>query len=133
MNRIQRKDAKTQRRKRGINFGIFYAPLRLCAFALISAALFLSPGCARFSTRQSDTSYENGQPVRTITTRATSTTFFDSQSALAKFKAIQTDKSQSASVGSLNQEASGTNAALLVESVTKGAIEGALRAIAPKP
>lgn len=72
---------------------------------------FASVGCARFTTTQSDTSYEKGLPVRTISTRATATTWFESKSALANFKASQTDKTQGASVGSLSQETNGTNAA----------------------
>jgi len=90
-------------------------------------------GCARFYTTQTDVSYEKGAPSRTITTRASSVTFFDSKSSLASFKATQTDKTQTASVGSLNQEASGTNATALIESVTKGAMEGAIKALAPVP
>lgn len=84
---------------------------------LQSALLFLTPvamvvGCARFQTTQTDTSYEKGVPLRTITTKATATTFFEAKSALASFKATQTDKTQSASVGALNQESGGaTNAA----------------------
>lgn len=61
-------------------------------------------GCARFTTIQTDVS-----PERTITTRATAWTFGTSKSALTSFKASQTDKTQGASVGSLNQESSGTN------------------------
>ena len=57
-------------------------------------------------------SYEKGQPVRQITTKATSTTFFSAKSDLAKFKASQTDKTQSATVGSLGQEGGQTNAAI---------------------
>jgi hypothetical protein len=68
-------------------------------------------GCSRFHTKQLDYSYENGKVTRCIVTKATSTTFFDSQSSLSSFRASQTDKSQSATVGSLNQESSSpTNA-----------------------
>ena len=45
-----------------------------------------------------------------------SLTFFDSKSELAKLSSGQTDKSQKVSIGSLNQEASGSNAVNLVES-----------------
>lgn len=71
-------------------------------------------GCARFTTTQTDVSYENGKPTRTVTTRAQATTLFEAKSALANFKASQTDKTQSASVGALNQESTGsfTNAAV---------------------
>lgn len=67
-------------------------------------------GCARFNTKQTDQSFtEDGKPLRAITTRASSSTLFTSKSQLANFKAQQTDKTQSAAVGSLSQESSGTN------------------------
>lgn len=68
-------------------------------------------GCASFTTTQTDvSSYDNeGRTTRTITTKATATTLFESKSALANFKASQTDKTQAASVGSLNQESNATN------------------------
>ena len=85
--------------------------------------LFLT-GCASFSTKQVDRSYTDaqGNEIREITTKATSTTFFESHSSLANFKALQTDKSQGAAVGSLNQSASATNLVKLGEIVTDGAI-----------
>lgn len=67
-------------------------------------------GCARFSTTQIDASYEHGKISRQVTTKATASTLFEAKSALSQFKANQTDKTQSASVGSLSQEG-GTNAA----------------------
>lgn len=76
-------------------------------------------GCARFNTTQTDLSYEDGKPQRQITTRATASTLFTSRSALANFKASQTDKTQGASVGSLTQESSGTNAVKTLEAVAK--------------
>ena len=75
------------------------------------AALLLSTGCARFTTTQTDLSYDKGQPQREITTRAKAVTFWDSASALANFKASQTDKTQTAIVGSLNQQSTSTNLA----------------------
>ena len=78
----------------------------------------LTVGCARFTTTQTDASYsDEGKPLRTITTKATSSTLWDSKSALASFKATQTDKTQSATVGSLNQESSGTNTAATVRAI----------------
>lgn len=67
-------------------------------------------GCANFSTKQVDRSYEEGKLVREIITQASATTVIESKSELAKFKATQTDKSQSASVGALNQDTAATNA-----------------------
>lgn len=67
-------------------------------------------GCGHFSTKQIDRSYEKGQLVREIITQASATTVIESKSELAKFKATQTDKSQSAIVGGFNLETNATNA-----------------------
>lgn len=99
-------------------------PWRSIAALLCLVCLF---GCARFSTKQIDLSYDNqGKPKRKITTRATSYALFASKSSLANFKASQTDKTQGASVGTLNQEAQGsvTNLAVIVEAVVRGAVAG---------
>ena len=73
---------------------------------------FLFTGCASFSTTQTDVSYDpETNQTRKITTRAKARTLFEAKSALSNFKASQTDKTQGASVGSLNQEASSTNVA----------------------
>jgi len=85
-------------------------------------------GCARFSTRQVDLSYgTDGKPSRQITTRASATTFFEAKSALASFKASQTDKTQSATVGGLNQESTASNAVRIAEAVTEAAIRAATK------
>jgi hypothetical protein len=78
---------------------------------ILCAGAILMSGCARFTTRQSDQSYdpETGLPIREVSTRASATTFFDSTSSLTSFRASQTDKTQSAQVGDLKQQASGTN------------------------
>jgi len=87
---------------------------------------FALTGCARFVTRQTDVS-----PDRTITTTAKATTFFEGKSALTAFKATQTDKSQSATVGSLNQEATSTNATAIVGAVIEAAIKAAAKSVVP--
>lgn len=71
-------------------------------------------GCAQFTTTQTDVS-----PERTITTKATAWTFATSRSALANFKASQTDKTQSATVGALTQESSTTNLAANLDAMTR--------------
>lgn len=96
--------------------------------AIVLCALAMS-GCARFSTTQTDTRNET---ETTITTKASAWTFFDSKSALATWKATQSEKSQGASVGGLSQESSGTNAVNLIEAVARGAIKGASEAMVPK-
>lgn len=73
----------------------------ICAVALC--------GCAQFTTTQTDESYEGGQLVRKVTTRASASTLIESRSQLANFKASQTDKTQSATVGSLSQDSNATN------------------------
>ena len=94
----------------------------------LTASLLLAAGCARFSTTQSDTSYDQGQPSREVTTRATASTFFASKSALASWKATQTDKTQGASVGNLALESNaGTNLNSLVETVVGAAIKAAVK------
>ena len=76
----------------------------------IAALLALAVGCAQFSTKQSDISYgTNGLPVRAITTEVKVTDFADSNSSLTKSKALNTDKSQSAELGNLNQSATSSN------------------------
>jgi len=76
--------------------------LVLCLLALAS--------CAQFSTKQSDISYgTNGLPIRAITTEVKVTDFADSNSSLTKSKALNTDKSQSAELGNLNQSATSSN------------------------
>lgn len=89
--------------------------------------LILLCGCATFVTEQTDTSYdENGAQVRTITTKAKSRTFFEAKSSLAQFKAMQTDKTQSATVGSLGQQADTTNSVILIERVVGAAVKAAI-------
>lgn len=97
---------------------------------LIILLLFLT-SCARFSTTQTDRSYTDakGNEIREITTKATSTTFFESRSSLANFKATQTDHTQTAIVGSLNQDANATNLVKMAEA----AAEGAVKAMFPNP
>lgn len=99
---------------------------------ILLLSLLVLTGCSSFYTCQTDSSYENGLIVRAVTTKAKARTFFDAKSALANFKATQTDKTQSAFVGGLNQETSGTNAIGLVEAVSAGATKGALQYLAPK-
>ena len=108
---------------------------RILLALLAVAALVPCCGCARFSTRQRDESWTTpeGATYRAITTRVTATVFFDSHSELARFRASQTDKSQSAAVGSLESAASGTNAVKAVEAVGKGVVEGIKASVIPIP
>src|SRR5688572_26942369 len=95
---------------------------------LLLAAISLG-GCARFTTVQEERRYDdNGKLSGVITTRAGSFTFFDSKSALANFKATQSANTQSATVGTLNQETAGTNTVAVLEGIEK-----ILRASQPVP
>lgn len=71
--------------------------------------LVLACGCSHFQTSQTDTTTDKNGVVASRITKASATTLFDAKSDLAKFRASQSDKTQSASVGSLSQESSGTN------------------------
>jgi hypothetical protein len=101
------------------------SPIFLLGIFLLG--IFLA-GCASFTTTQTDVSSydEQGKQTRTVTTRAQATTFFEGRSALASFKATQTDKTQSASVGGLNQEATGSNAVALAERIISAAVKAAV-------
>lgn len=94
---------------------------------LSSSLLLLLSGCARFSTTQTDLSYDasTGKPIRSVTTRASAHTFFSARSQLTNWKASQTDKTQGANVGSLNQESSGTNVTDIVSAIVTAAIKAA--------
>ena len=94
------------------------------ATLLLVLCLLATASCARFSTDQSDTSYDTttGQPLRTITTEVAVWTLFDANSALAKSKAINTDKSQSAELGGLNQSASATNIVNALQAMAQVAV-----------
>jgi hypothetical protein len=62
-------------------------------------------GCASYTTTQTDNSYEKTNQVRAITTKVTVRTFWAAKSDLAKSAVVNTDKSQSSRVGSLNSSA----------------------------
>lgn len=98
--------------------------------SILSLALLC--GCAHYSTHQTDTSYGTNGPTREIKTEVSVYTFFDSKSEVVKSRVTQTDKTQSSSVGALNQESSGTNVIGLVEAISAGATKGALQYVAPK-
>jgi hypothetical protein len=93
----------------------------LCAAVLAG----FTTGCATFTTDQKDISYEaitNGTrvasvPIREIRTRSTARAFWDAKSALASFKASQTDKTQGMTLGGLAMESSGTNAVQVLKEI----------------
>lgn len=72
--------------------------------------------CAHFTTKQTDERMEDG--TTKITTKASAYTLFSSSSQLANFKATQTEKTQGAEVGSLNQQG-GTNTVATLEALAR--------------
>lgn len=88
--------------------------------AIILALTFLCAGCAGFKTVQKDISSttEDGIETRTITTTVSAYTFCSSNSKLTQSKAMQTDKTQGASLGSLEQSSTGTNIVNVIEAMT---------------
>jgi len=86
----------------------------------------LLAGCATYTTRQTDIS-----PERSITTEVSVRTFWDSNSQLANSAATQTDKSQSAKLGTLNQTSTSTNITEQLEILLKLAALLGTKGIAP--
>lgn len=90
----------------------------LAAIFFVFVGLF--SGCARFSTTQKDIRYDDqGKPLTEISTHATASTLFTAKSQLTNFKAAQSEKTQGASVGSLTQESTGTNAVRTLEAIAE--------------
>ena|SRR5688572_11771207 len=97
-----------------------------------SVFLVVLAGCATFKSDQTDLStvatYEEGKLVsietRQIKSFTKARTFFESRSKVTGFKALQTDRTQSSSIGELNQEASSTNLVKLAEAVATGVVNG---------
>ena len=79
--------------------------------------LFILTGCASFKTKQVDERVLTDGSRTKISTYASSRTLFTSKSDLANFKASQTEGQQSATVGSLGQTSSGTNAVEALKSL----------------
>jgi len=73
-------------------------------------------GCASFKTTQTEDRDETNGTV-TIETRVSARTLFTSKSQLTSFSAVQTEGKQGASVGSLTQQSSGTNAVRALEAL----------------
>jgi len=82
-------------------------------------------GCASFSSHQIEVKLDGTR----IESQQSIVTFFDSKTSIAKMRASTTDKTQGLTVGGFEQESSGTNAINLIEAVTRGAMEGAAKAL----
>ncbi len=92
---------------------------------LLALCVVVLAGCARFKSTVTEIEYPDGSKERVTVVRAS--TFFESQSELAKLSSGQTDKSQKISIGALNQESTATNATSLVEAVVGAAVKAAVR------
>lgn len=89
----------------------------LLALACVFLTACAVSGCARFKTTQIDERKAPDGQVTKVSTTVSAGTLFTSRSQLANFKASQTEKQQGASVGSLTQETSGTNAVRALEAL----------------
>ncbi len=87
-------------------------PATLALTVGVASSLVFS-GCASFKTIQTESVGKDGSKL--VVTRVAARTLFDAKSDLAKFKAFQSDKTQSATVGALGQETTGTNAILMMD------------------
>ncbi len=84
---------------------------------LIVIPVLVACGCASFKTIQTESTNKDGSKL--VVTRVAARTLFDAKSDLAKFKAFQSEKTQSATVGALGQESSGTNAVAMLEAMAR--------------
>lgn len=97
--------------------------LRLLAFlALIVAPTLV--GCASFKSTQTETQADGTVRSTVVKVR----TFWDSKSDLSKLRASTTDKTQGLTVSGLSEASSGTNAVVLIEGVTRAAVQAAIGA-----
>ena len=92
---------------------------------LVTTLLALAAGCARFKSTVTERTAKDGVTERV--TRVSAGTLLDSKSELTKLNSGQTDKSQKVSIGSLNQESSGSNAVSFAESVVGAAVRAAVK------
>jgi|SRR6185295_5930515 len=86
-------------------------------------AILLTVGCAHFNYSANETKPDGTE----IATKVKAFTFFDSKSELSKLKTSTTDKTQSLGIGTLNQEAEGSNAVNIVNSVVSAAVTAAIK------
>lgn len=104
-------------------------PLLVFLFgSLLATGLFvmvLFSGCARFKSVQVQTKADGTKTE----SRQTITTFWDSQSSIAKLRASTTDKTQGLTVGGFAEDAQSSNVVNVIEAVTKGAVQGAAAAL----
>lgn len=93
--------------------------------ALLAFILLWCSGCTSIYTKQSES---DGKITKSTEVRIQS--FFDSSAKVSKLRASTTDKSQSSSIGEAATEASGTNTVDLLQAVSAGMTQGAIKALA---
>src|SRR3954471_3527390 len=91
---------------------------------LVTLALVLC-SCARCHSVQAQTKADGTKTE----SRQTITTFWDSQSSIAKLRASTTDKTQGLTVGGFAEESQSSNVVNVIEAVAKGAVQGAAAAL----
>jgi hypothetical protein len=130
--RVSRQELEAYRRKRMEIYrkmGVIRGPV------IFLACLLFLPGCAHFASRTYEEGVDSaGKPVNR-TTHMYVTTFFDSNTTLAKARNSPTITSSNqwaagTMVGGLNQESSGTNTVALFQALSQ--IFGQLAASAAK-
>jgi hypothetical protein len=110
--------AKPESRQLPLLVFLFGAGSGLCFFMLLT-------GCARFHSVQVQTRADGTKTE----SRQTISTFWDSQSSIAKLRASTTDKTQGLTVGGFAEESQSSNVVNVIEAVAKGAVQGAAAAL----
>lgn len=92
--------------------------------------MLLAAGCARFSTHQYDIREDTKRGTKTtVETTAAGWTFFSARSSLATWKATQSEKTQGAAVGGLEQI--GGVDSNLVSAAVNASVSAAVKAVKP--
>jgi len=81
---------------------------------LLALCLLILTGCTSITVTQKDES----PGERTITTKFTGTAWFSSNAQLSKFKALNTDKTQSVGADAINQQGA-TNTVAALENIVR--------------
>jgi len=96
---------------------------QVVAVACLCVAGSLLTGCTTYRTEQLEVSKDGTRRLTILKARS----FFDSAAKLTGARALTTDKSQSSAVANLDQQANGTNAVALADSVVQAAVRGAVQ------
>lgn len=100
--------------------------MRRAALAAGSLAVVLL-GCATFTSTQLETQQDGSKRETTINIA----TVFDAHADLAKLRASTTDKSQTTTIGALNQESTATNLVILMQYLIEASMRAGAAAAKP--